>query len=145
MARILITGLSGAGKSTLLAEMARRGHPVVDTDYDGWTQGSGGPWDETRMAALLADHADVVVSGAADNQGRFYDRFDHVVLLRAPIETLIARVKQRVDNPFGRTLEQQQVIAEHKVSVEPLLRRTATHELDGRLPVGDLADQLEAL
>ena len=43
MPRILITGMSGAGKSTLLAELARRCHLTVDTDYDGWTDGDGAP------------------------------------------------------------------------------------------------------
>ena len=79
MPRILITGMSGAGKSTLLAELARRGHATVDTDHGGWTDGSGGPWDEARMTALLAARADVVVSGTVENQGRFYDRFEHVI------------------------------------------------------------------
>jgi hypothetical protein len=48
--------MSGAGKSTLLDEMSRRGYPVIDTDYDGWTLPDG-TWDEPRMAALLAERA----------------------------------------------------------------------------------------
>jgi len=31
-----VTGMSGAGKSTVLAELARRGHAVVETDEGGW-------------------------------------------------------------------------------------------------------------
>ncbi|MCW3157767.1 hypothetical protein [Micropruina sonneratiae] len=42
MARVLVTGMSGAGKSTLLAELGRRGHRCVDTDYDGWGCARGG-------------------------------------------------------------------------------------------------------
>jgi dephospho-CoA kinase len=61
MARVLVTGMSGVGKSSLLEELSRRGYPVVDTDYDGWTLVDGA-WDEPRMAALLAEHGDVVVS-----------------------------------------------------------------------------------
>jgi len=33
--RVLVTGMSGTGKSTVLGELRRRGHRVVDTDYDG--------------------------------------------------------------------------------------------------------------
>jgi adenylate kinase family enzyme len=33
VARILITGMSGTGKSTLLAELHRRGHLTVNTDF----------------------------------------------------------------------------------------------------------------
>ncbi|MFC0681618.1 hypothetical protein ACFFGH_27630 [Lysobacter korlensis] len=51
MPRILLTGMSGAGKSTLLAELRRRGHDTVDTDYDGWTLPDG-TWDEARMSSL---------------------------------------------------------------------------------------------
>jgi serine kinase of HPr protein (carbohydrate metabolism regulator) len=67
VARVLVTGMSGAGKSTLLAELSRRGHAVIDTDYGGWTCPDG-TWDEPRMAALLADRAEVVVSGTVPNE-----------------------------------------------------------------------------
>ena len=70
MPRVLVTGMSGAGKTTLLAELARRGHLTVDTDYGGWELPDG-TWDEQRMDRLLAECADVVVSGTVDNQGRF--------------------------------------------------------------------------
>src|SRR5690348_16281340 len=100
MVRVLVTGMSGAGKSTLLEELSCRGYRVVDTDYDGWTL-AGGAWDEARMAALLAEPGDVFVSGTVDNQGRFYDRFDHVVLLSAPLNVLLDRVASRPNNPHG--------------------------------------------
>lgn len=145
MARILITGLSGAGKSTLLAELSRRGHLTVDTDYDGWTLGDGGPWDERRMSQLLAAQRDVVVSGAAENQRRFYDRFEHVVLLSAPLDVLLARVRRRTDNPYGRSAAQQQQIRDHAAEVEPLLRRSASCELDARCSPGELADVVEEM
>ena len=145
MPRILITGMSGAGKSTLLAELARRGHVTVDTDHDGWTDGSGGPWDEARMAALLAARADVVVSGTVENQGRFYDRFEHVVLLSAPVDVLVERVSRRSDNPYGSSAAEQDEIRRYTAEVEPLLRQTAHDELDGRRPVDDLADAVESL
>jgi hypothetical protein len=83
VARVLRTGMSGAGKSTLLAAVARRGYPTVDTDYDGWELPDA-LWDEPRMTALLAAHATIAVSGLAQNQGRFYDRFEHVIYLRVP-------------------------------------------------------------
>ena len=144
VARVLVTGMSGVGKSTLLAELSRRGHPVVDTDYDGWTLPDG-RWDEPRMTALLAERAEVVVSGTVDNQGRFYHRFDQVVLLSAPLGVLLARVAARVDNPYGRTPEQQAEIERNLTEVEPLLRRGATLELDGRRPTEELADTVERL
>jgi shikimate kinase len=144
MARVLVTGMSGAGKSTVLSELARRGHVTVDTDDDGWHLADG-TWDEVLMDELLGRRPAVVVCGTADNQGRFYDRFDHVVLLSAPVDVLLDRVRRRAGNPYGRTADQQEEIRRYVVEVEPLLRRGATLELDGRLPVDELADTLEAL
>lgn len=145
MAGILITGMSGTGKSTVLAELATRGWRTIDTDYDGWTDGDGGLWDEARMLDLLTQEPDVVVSGTSENQGRSYDRFEHVVLLSAPADVLIDRVRRRTNNPYGRSEEEQQQIRSHVVEVEPLLRRGATAELDARLPVENLADAIESL
>ena len=56
---------------------AQRGHRTVDTDVDGWILADG-TWDEPRIARLLDEHPDIVVDGTVENQGRFYDRFDHV-------------------------------------------------------------------
>ena len=142
MSRVLVTGMSGAGKSTLLAAVARRGYATVDTDYDGWELADA-LWDEPRMSALLAEHATIAVSGTASNQGLFYDRFDHVVYLHAPLDVLLDRVRTRRNNPYGRTDEQQADIARYVRDVEPVIRRGATLELDGRLPIPELADRLE--
>lgn len=142
--RILITGMSGTGKSTLLAGLAARGHRTVDTDDDGWA-GDDGRWDAARMTALLAEPASVVISGAVDNQGTFYDRFDEVILLTAPLEVMLERVAARTDNPYGSRPEQLAEIVHHTRTVEPLLRRGATRVLDGTRPRHELVDDVEAL
>jgi len=136
--------MSGAGKTTVLDELRRRGHLTVDTDYDGWELPDG-RWDERRMDRLLARHTDVIVSGTVDNQGRFYDRFEHVVLLSAPLDILLERVSRRTNNPYGKTPEQRAEIAGYMQTVEPLLRRGATLQLDGQRPVSELADAVERL
>jgi len=144
MSRILVTGMSGAGKSTVLTELARRGHFTIDTDHDGWTRADGG-WDDARMALLLDSHSNVVVSGTVDNQGSFYDRFEHVVLLSAPLDVLLHRVATRTNNPYGKSPAQQDEIRRFVAEVEPLLRLGASIELDGRRPIGELADAIEKL
>ena len=141
MARVLITGMSGSGKSTLLAAVARRGFRTVDTDYDCWGL-SEAQWDEPRMSALLAQQSTIAVCGTADNQGRFYDRFEHVIYLYVPLEVLLDRVRGRPNNPYGKTSEQQADIARYVVAVEPLIRRTATLELDGLMPIEALAERV---
>ncbi len=144
MVRILVTGMSGTGKSTVLRELRRRGHLTVDTDYNAWELPDGS-WDESRMDMLLAQYADVIVSGTVENQGRFYDRFEHVVLLSAPATVILDRVRRRNNNPYGKTADQQDEILKYLRTVEPLLRRGATLELDGRRPVTKLADVIEGL
>ena len=144
MARTLITGMSGAGKSTLLVELAQRGHKVVDTDYDGW-EDPHGFWDEPRMTALLASELDLFVSGTVENQGTFYDRFDHVVLFSVPVDVLLRRVTERTNNPYGRTPEEQAEIRRYVAEVEPLLRAGASVELDAQRSVTELANILEQL
>lgn len=136
--------MSGTGKSTLLHVLAGRGHLTVDTDYDGWTLADG-RWDAIRMSELLDREPDVVVAGTVDNQGDFYDRFDHVVLLSAPLDILIERVSSRTTNPYGQTADEQAEIAQYVQTVEPLLRRTATIELDGQASVNELAGAVEYL
>lgn len=142
MARVLITGMSGAGKSTLLAAVGRRGFPTVDTDYDGWER-SNAQWDEPRMSALLADYSTIAVCGTAENQGRFYDRFEHVIYLYVPLEVLLNRVRARANNPYGKAVEQRADIANYVLEIEPLIRQTATLELDGLLPIQVLAERVE--
>jgi hypothetical protein len=136
--------MSGTGKSTLLEVLAERGHLTVDTDYDGWTLADG-RWDTTKMSGLLDREPDVVVAGTVDNQGDFYDRFDHVVLLTAPLGILIERVSSRTTNPYGQTADEQAEIARYVQTVEPLLRRTATIELDGQASIDELACAVEEL
>jgi broad-specificity NMP kinase len=154
MTRVLVTGMSGTGKSAALAELARRGHRVVDTDYGGWSEdvplaggGSQQLWREDRIAALLAEPADgtLFVSGCVANQGRFYPRFDAIVLLSVPEPVLLERVASRRTNDFGKTDAERARILDDLRAVEPLLRRGATAEIDTRRPVAEVADALEAI
>ena len=144
MARTLITGMSGAGKSTLFVELARRGYKTVDNDYDGWEDVHRFRY-EPRMTALLETEPDVFVSGTVENQGTFYDRFDHVVLLSLPVDVLLMRVTVRTNNPYGRTPEEQAEIRRYVAEVEPLLRAGASVELDAQRSVTELANILEQL
>jgi len=138
--------MSGTGKSTALAELARRGFRTIDTDRPGWTieDAEGGRWwDEERIAQLLdEDGPTLYVSGTVTNQGRFYDRFDAVVLLSAAIEVLLVRVITRETKEYGKSPHERELILRHLREVEPLLRATCTHEIDATLPRGAIVDRL---
>ena len=151
MASVLVTGMSGTGKSTALDELGRRGFRVVDTDSPAWSEWIPAAdewlWREDRMAELLAStEADVLyVSGCMSNQGNFYDRFDAVVLLSAPLDVILERVANRTTNDYGKGIGELDLIRFHLETVEPLLRATSTHEIDASKPLDDVVEALVAI
>ena len=154
MAVVLITGMSGTGKSAALAELERRGHRVADTDYGDWIEVVRLPdgsldslWHEERIAELLSRHSDgaLFVAGTVANQGKFYPRFDAVVLLSAPLEVILERVASRDSNPYGNTAAERDKIASDLAAFEPLLRAGATVEIDTRRPLNEVVDELESI
>jgi hypothetical protein len=150
---VLGTGMSGTGKSAVLAELERRGHRVVDTDYGGWcvevplVEGSELVWNEERIGALLDEHAEgtLFIQGCVSNQGRFYPRFDADVLLLAPLVVILERVAIRDTNDYGKSDAERAEIVYYHGTVEPRLRAGATAEIDTRKPLADVADELEAI
>jgi dephospho-CoA kinase len=145
---VLVTGMAGTGKSSALAELAHRGHRVVDTDYGGWIERGAEPlWREDRIDQLLNEHENGVlfVSGCVANQGKFYPRFDAVVLLSAPADVILERVAGRNTNDFGKTDSEREQILSDLAAVEPLLRRGATTDIDARAPLAEVVDALERI
>jgi dephospho-CoA kinase len=155
VAVVLVTGTSGTGKSAVLAELARRGHRVVDTGYGaysdevpcadagGWEQ----LWREDRIEALLdgCDDGPLFISGCVSNQGKFYPRFDAVVLLTAPASVILERVARRESNAFGKSEAERDRILDDLANVEPLLRAGATDEIDTRAPLNEVVETLERI
>jgi shikimate kinase len=143
--------MSGSGKSTVLAELARLGYETVEIDVEPWSEWSdeagGYVWNEARVTELLGGERETTlfVSGTVSNQGRFYDRFDAVVLLRAPADVILERIGSRTTNPFGKAAEERATILADLAEVEPLLRATCTHELDATQPVEAVVEALVAL
>jgi dephospho-CoA kinase len=143
--------MSGTGKSTVLAELEQRGFAVVETDIAPWSEWSdkdgGYVWREDLIDELLAREQETTlyVSGTVSNQGRFYPRFDAVVLLSAPADVLVSRIESRTTNDFGKSSEERERILSDLAEFEPLLRSTATHEVDAAKPVSDVVAELVAI
>ncbi len=135
----------------MLVALGRLGFQVVDTDEPGWTEWSdregGYVWREDRITELLAreDGPSLFVSGTVSNQGRFYPRFDAVVLLSAPAEVILSRIENRSTNTFGKSPEQRELVLQDLAHAEPMLRRTCTHEIVATQPLTSIVEQLAEL
>jgi shikimate kinase len=159
--RILVTGMSGTGKSTITAELAACGYKAVDADcdeYSEWveaTDGSGSVaspveagrdwvWREDAIQDLLStdDAETLYLSGCAENMRRFLPQFDHIVLLSAPADVIVARLRARTNNPYGKRPEEVARVLGLMRSVEPLLRRVANSEIDTNAELTDVVAKL---
>ena len=154
MKRVLLTGISGVGKSTLIAELGARGYKAVDADADTFSEeicvsgdeltglgpGRDWVWREDRIQEILsAEGGDVLfLSGCSPNQGMFYPRLDHVILLTAPPEAIVERLATRTTNPFGKRPEEVARVLAMKETVEPLLRRRAGAVVDTSAPLAEV-------
>ena len=113
--------------------------------------GSEQLWREDRIDALLAEHlaehseGALFISGTVSNQGKFYPKFDAIVLLSAPLEVILERVASRETNDYGKTDAEREEIVHYVAAVEPLLRATATAEIDTRKPLDEVANELESI
>jgi hypothetical protein len=154
MAKVLVTGMSGTGKSAALQMLGERGHRVVDTDTDEWSRWVILPdgsadwiWREDAIAHLLAGHrhGNLFIAGCKTNQGDFYAQFDHIALLSAPADILLARIAARTTNPYGKHPEERALILRYLAEVEPRLRATATAEIDASAPLPRVVQRLEDL
>jgi broad-specificity NMP kinase len=147
MKRVLITGMSGTGKSTVIQILASRGYKAIDTDWDpAWERETHSEWvwREDKIQKLLdTEDADALfVSACVSNQGKFYDRFDHVVLLRASEDVMVGRLTRRTNNPYGKTAAEVDQVVGYKKTVEPLLRRGATIEIDTAIPLEEVVSRI---
>jgi shikimate kinase len=115
-----------------------RGFAAIDTDYGDWRELSaieGNPewiWREERMRELLTAplNSSLFVSGCRANQSQFYQYFDHKILLSAPLEVILERVSQRLNNPYGKSEKEHAEICWNHENIQPLLQRNADFEID---------------
>ena len=54
-------------------------------------------------------------------------------------------MSRRTNNPYGKSPQQRADIERYVETVEPLLRRGASLELDGQRPASEIADVIEDL
>lgn len=136
MKRIYITGMSGTGKSSLIEKLSQNGFTAIDTDYGNWKIYSeiAEEWilDETKLQAVILAPADrpIFISGCCSNQTKFYQYFDHKVLLSASLAVILERVTKRSSNNYGQTEQDRAEITWNYNHIQPLLRKDADLEFD---------------
>ena|SRR5690625_493993 len=163
MTKVLITGVSGTGKSTLINELLSRGYKAIDFDTSEWSEWTsyrpiaGIPepnepekewvWRTDRIDEFLSqDESDLLfVSGTASNMSEFFQYFDHVVLLSASKAVIKKRLASRTNNGFGKHPEELQAILGHIETVEPLLRKRSTFEINTNVPVEEVVKSVLGL
>ena len=64
------------------------------------------------------------------------------MLLSAAPETILGRIATRTSNDYGKDPQERALILEQLETVEPLLRRRATHEIDAGRPLGEVVSDL---
>jgi shikimate kinase len=156
--RVLITGTSGAGKSSVIQELAARGYRAIDLDTPEWSrwvdadpadrftpaEGKDWIWREDRVRALLLETSEGIlfVSGCSENMGRLLPLVDLVILLSAPTEAVMARLKARSSGSYGHTDQERAKVAHLISAIEPVLRRMADHEIKTTRPVRETAEEV---
>ena len=138
--------MSGTGKSSVVAGLAARGMKAVDTDYGFCESSPDGEWiwNETLVQELLQteDAEMLFIAGCASNQGKFYDRFDLVILLSTPVDLMIERIVSRTSNQFGQSPNELSQILSDLEQVEPILRAGAGAEIRTDRPLEDIINEV---
>jgi shikimate kinase len=158
MKRPLITGVSGTGKSAVTHELAARGYRAYDLDTPEWSewigaapsdaltpsQGKDWVWREDRVRALLSspEEGPLFISGCAENMGRLFPLIDTVILLSAPVATIMDRLEARSSGSYGSAAEERRKVADLISTIEPLLRESADYEIDTRRSVDATVDAI---
>jgi dephospho-CoA kinase len=134
--------MSGTGKSSIVRELVARGFKAVDAD-DGWcepTPDGRQRWREDAIRALLAtEDTDVLfIAGCEENQAQFHSRFDHIVLLSAPLDIVLERLATRTTNTYGKAPGELERVRSDIETIEPLLRRVADYEIQTTIPLNEV-------
>ena len=88
------------------------------------------------------DRSELVLAGCEENMVGFLPRFDALVLLTAPVETVLARIAERTNNDFGKSDAERARILDDIATVEPRLMRIADEVIDTTLTLDEVVDRV---
>ena len=131
----------------MIQELRRRGLVAYDADEDGFSEpredGRWG-WRRERVADLLADHREGLMFFAGCSEEQADLPFDCRILLTAPDEVLVSRLRTRTNNPYASTSHELAQVLADRVEIEPLLHRAADMVFTTTAPPDQVADAVLA-
>lgn len=165
MKKYYITGISGNGKSTIAQKLKENGISAIDIDEDKlcrwinksskeishWHPGLNKEFfknhdyvcDQEKLFSIMEGMKDpVVVVGLADNQKDFINRFDKVFLFQSNPKILFERIKDRIDNDFGKHEEEQKMILGWYKSFEKETLEQGAIAIDTSKPIDEVYNNL---
>ncbi|MFA6158129.1 MAG: AAA family ATPase [Candidatus Paceibacterota bacterium] len=166
--KTLITGIAGTGKSTIVKALNERGILSIDlhdisglffwqnketkekVDYSPvhsreWFDGVDRLCDINRLTEMLGQYKDVVMAGttSGSNQREFLSLFDKVILLRSNPETLIHRMKTRVNKSgYGKTVAEQEDNIEWQKEFDPQMLSFGAIPVSTEGSIGDVVQKV---
>lgn len=145
--KVLITGIAGTGKSTIIEALNKKGVDAVDLhdvpDLFFWqdketktkvkyTSVHLRNWFNTvdrlcnikKLKEIIDQYDNIVMAGTTSggNEKEFFSLFDKIILLQCNPETLVHRMKTRVNKSgYGKTKAEQEDNVEWQKEFDPLL------------------------
>lgn len=169
MSLIYITGPSGAGKSTVSVNLSKLGYKTYDTDNNNiryWLdKATGEPLSPYKIGAeentiLLNDNnlgiplkwlnkvkqegADSItfICGTSPIDHTETGIYDKIILLIIDEKTLIYRLKNRVNNNYGKKPEQlEKAVKWHKETINRY-RKLGAYEIDATQPLHTIVTKI---
>lgn len=106
-------------------------------------------WDKRVMLQLFAQHKDEVmfVCGSSYNDAQFYSLFDQIFFLVVDEKTILARLRSRTGEHFGKNeSELAEILKWHRIiDYKALAAANRGHILDAARPIAEIVDKILAI
>ncbi|MBP9852228.1 MAG: AAA family ATPase [Candidatus Pacebacteria bacterium] len=166
MNKFCITGISGTGKTTVSQLLNQKGYKSIDIDevkglchwrnketqekarfYTGigkdWLEAHEWICDIEKLKQLInQNNGPVVVIGMPTNQKEFYSLFDTIFLFQCSENTFIHRLNTRVNNDFGKDIEEQKIILNWYKDFEKEMLENGAIPINTEKPANEVAEEV---